>query len=98
MTDKDTLARSYRTSRRLAATPIVLDVSMRCAWNLFYGMARINKWEAARVIADLSTPRRQACWRALYLAGQVDWLDIRQRLNKEFPSSPAAAFRNTHGY
>ena len=92
------LARSYKTSYRLSAEQMARETDMRTAWTLFYRMARINKWEASRIIADLAWERRTLLWWALDRSHQEDWLAIRAQLSTKFPSSPAAAFRNTHGY
>lgn len=91
------LPATHRKLRAVRATPIVLNVSDRTMWNLFYGMARISRFTAGRVIADLPYERRMQCWYALSIQDSVDWLAIRAALSKEFSDSPASVFRNTHG-
>lgn len=91
-------AKMYRNARLERATPIVLHVSARFAWHLFYGVARINRFHAGKVIANLPHDARMAHWYALSCTDAVDWLAIRADLSTSFPASPASVFRNTHGY
>lgn len=97
MTETDMLARSYKTSYRLSAAQLPPETAHREAWQAFYRMARISRWETSRVVANLPYELRTLLWYGLTHAERIDWLAIRANLSTAFPASPASVFRNTHG-